>query len=297
MNRRPLLPSAAILVTRLAAISAVVAAACSPSAKQEGAQLAAQAVDATPVPKPIDANAPAAPAGASLAQAKPVSVGAPGATEIGNIDSMSNFYRIDNGLKVRDVVIVRLDNLSSTLKPSFKIYDDNRSELSWTEDGTPGASVERGLTLGPKQPFYVEVLPCLQYHGCSSGKYALRVMPQHAFDNLEPNDDGLTASPATVGRDIDANIMDDHDSDWLHFTGAPQKPLTVTLENQSTTLKPSVAIYNSNKSQLSWTEDATPGANLSFPLPPEAGTDFYVRILPCLRYQGCSTGKYKLSVK
>jgi len=294
MPRNPLFQGVAVLVGSWAAIS--FTAACSPSAQQSGAQLAAQAVATPAAPAPIDSQAPAAPAGASLAQAKSVSLSA---AEIGQITgTTSNFYRFDNTLKVRDVAIVRLENLSSTLMPAFTIYNANRSVLSGTSDKTPGAAgAEQAVTLEPKQAIYVEVLSCIRYVGCATGNYALRVTPQRAFDALEPNDDVLSASPAKVGQDIFANIMDDKDNDWLHFAGAPQKPLTVTLENLSTTLKPHVAIYNSSKSGLSSQYDATPGANLSFPLPPEAGTDFYVEVLPCADYRGCSTGKYRLSVK
>lgn len=221
-----------------------------------------------------------------------------GAGEIGEITgTASNFYRFDNAFKVRDVAIVRLENLSSTLKPRLKIYDANKSQLSDAYDGTPGASVEYALTLEPGKRIYVEILPCDDYSRCSVGKYALRVTSQHAFDALEPNDDALSASPAKVGQDIVANIMDDKDSDWLHFASAPQKPLTVTLENLSTTLKSRVKIYNSSKSEVTDKYDGTPGANLSFPLPPETRTDFSVQVLPCDDYSRCSTGKYKLSVK
>lgn len=283
MHRNPLLQSAVVLAAGWVTIA--VAAACSSPAKQPVAQLAAQG--ATPAaPAPVDPQAPVAKAGASLAQAKPISLGA---AEIGEIvGEASNFYRFDNAFKVRDVATVRLENLSSTLKPYFKIYDANKSYVREAYNSTPGASVvEEFATLEPGKPIYVEVLA----YG-STGKYALRVTPRRAFDALEPNDDVLSASPAKVGQDIVANIMDGEDSDWLHFTGAPQGPLTVTFENLSTTLKPDIKIYNSRKSQVYEGYDGTPGADLSFPLPPEAGTDFYVEVLPY-----GSTGKYKLSVK
>lgn len=287
MNRNPLLQSVAVLVASWAAVSVI--AACSPSAKQQGAQLAAQSSATPAAPVPVDPQAPAAKAGASLAQAKSIAVGR---TEIGQItDTASNFYRFDNAFRVRDVAIVRLENLSSTLQPWFKIYDANRSGLIEIGDRNPGAlSVEHALTLQPGKPIYVQVGGL----SSSTGKYKLSVTPQHAFDALEPNEDILSASPARVGEDIAANIMDDQDSDWLHFTGAPQKPLMVTLENLSTTLRPDVRIYNSNKSEVTHQYDGTPGANLSFPLPPQAGTDFYVQVG---YFAVSSAGKYKLSVK
>lgn len=258
-----------------------------------GRGIGGQGTGAPAAPAPVDPQTPAAKAGASLAQAKPITVGR---AEIGQITAdTSNFYRFDNALKVRDVTIVRVENLSSTLQPWFKIYDANRSGLIEIGDRTPGASVEHSLSLEPGKPIYVQVAG----YSSSTGKYTLSVTPQRAFDALEPNDDILSASSAKVGQDIVANIMDYKDSDWLHFSGAPQKPLTVTLENLSTTLTPEVKIYNSSKSKVFETYDQTPGANLSIPLPAGAGTDFYVQVQSLFSGSAniSTTGKYKLSVK
>ena len=48
----------------------------------------------------------------------------------------------NNPGKLRDIVVVRLENKSATLSPSIKVYDANRSQIASKYVGTRGASVE-----------------------------------------------------------------------------------------------------------------------------------------------------------
>jgi hypothetical protein len=213
-------------------------------------------------------------------------VGASIAGEILKADE-NDFYRFDNPLKQRDLAIVRLQNKSATLRPYFKLFNADRSAMSESYDGTPGASVERQLMLEPGKTLYVQVLAY-----SSTGKYTLSVTPQKAFDSHEPNDDALSASPIAIGTAIDGSIMDDGDSDWFRITGATQKTIHVTLDNQSNTLKPYVKVYSANKSQMTEKYDGTPGANLDFTIDIEPGKDFYLQVVPY-----SSVGKYRLTAK
>jgi len=269
-------------------------AACSPQGANTPASTApAAATTATAAPAAaVTATAPAANTsvpvtpGGSVEQAATATIGAAIDGEILKTDQ-NDFYRFDVPLKQRDVAVVRLANKSSTLKPDFKIFNADRSEIMESYDGTAGASTEKSLTLEPGKTFYVEVLN----YG-STGRYTLSVTPQNAFDGHEPNDDALTASAVAIGTVIDGNIMDDKDADWFKITGAAQKTIHVTLDNLSTTLKPDLKIYSATKSQTDEKYDGTAGANLDFTVDVEPGKDFYLQVLPY-----GSTGKYRLTAK
>jgi outer membrane protein OmpA-like peptidoglycan-associated protein len=240
-----------------------------------------------------DAGTPQAPAaavsvtpGSEITSAASAKVGMTVAGEI--VDKgPSNFYRFDNNASLRDIVKVRLENKSTTLKPDFKIYNADRSQLLEKDDGTPGASVEQDISMDPGQTIYVEVLPW-----SSAGKYELSVTPQHAFDANEPNDDQLHTTALKFGDSIEGSVMDDKDSDWFHVTAPTTGKVDIALENLSTTLKPDVKVYSQSKSQIIEKDDGTPGAGLDFMVDVTPGQDFYVQIVPW-----SSTGKYRLTVR
>jgi len=280
-------------VRRLAfALATGSLAACTPhsapdttNAAPAASTSAAAPVTAAVTPPATNASTTATPGG-SIEQAATANVGTAIDGEIVKTDQ-NDYYRFDVPLKQRDVAVVRLENKSSTLKPDFKLFNADRSQLNESYDGTAGASTQTTLTLEPGQTFYVGVMN----YG-STGKYTLSVTPQNAFDSHEPNDDALTASAIAIGTPIDASIMDDKDADWFKITGAAGKTVHVTLENLSTTLKPDLKIYSANKSQLDEKYDGTAGANLDFNIDVEPGKDFYLQVLPY-----GSTGKYRLTAK
>jgi hypothetical protein len=272
-------------VALCAGVCAAIASCSPPAPAPTGAPQAAVA-PASPAAVPATPTVPAGAAGAAIADAKALSVGMADSGEIA-AQGKSAFYRFDNKLKVRDLAIVRLENQSSTLKPDFKVYDQNRSQMFEKYDGTPGASADAQLTIEPGRSIYVEVLP----YG-SAGKYRISVATQNAADQFEPNDDILSATPMQAGKDVLANVMDDKDTDFYKVSGAAKTPVIVTLDNQSATLKPDIKIFDANKSQVMEKYDATAGANLSFSVAVEPGKDFYIEVLP---YN--SSGKYRLGVK
>jgi outer membrane protein OmpA-like peptidoglycan-associated protein len=259
-------------------LTAVALAACS-----KGNNASSSAADAG---KP---QAPSAPVvvtpGNAITSAAAATVGMTVSGEI--TDAKSNFYKFDNTGTLRDIAIVRLENKSTTLRPDFKIYNADRSQLLEKDDGTPGASVETSISLDPGQTIYVEVLPW-----SSVGAYQLSVTPQHAFDANEPNDDQLKPTALKFGDSIEGSIMDDKDSDWFHVTAPSTGKVTIALENLSTTLRPDVKVYSASKSQIVEKDDGTPGAGLDFMVDVTPGQDFYVQIVPW-----SSTGKYRLTTR
>jgi hypothetical protein len=275
------------------ALTAGGLAACTPHGA-DNAATPAPAVSSTEAPAVATSAAPAPAASASIAAAPGGGIDQAAAANVGTAingeilkTDQNDYYRFDVALKQRDLAVVRLENKSTTLKPDFKIFNADRSQLSENYDGTAGASAQTTLTLEPGQTFYVGVMN----YG-TTGKYTLSVTPQNAFDGHEPNDDALTASAIPIGTAIDGSIMDDKDADWFKITGASDKSVHVTFENLSTTLKPDLKIYSATKSQLDEKYDGTAGANLDFNIDVEPGKDFYLQVLPY-----GSTGKYRLTAK
>lgn len=240
-----------------------------------------------------DAGAPQAPAaavsvtpGSAITSAAPAKVGMTVAGEI-VANGPSNFYRFDNPGTLRDIVKIRLENKSTTLRPDFKIYNADKSQLLEKDDGTAGASTEQDISMDPGETIYVEVLPWN-----SAGKYELSATPQHAYDANEPNDDQLHTTPLKFGNSIEGSVMDDKDFDWFHVTAPTTGKVDIVLENKSTTLRPDVKVYSQSKSQIVEKDDGTQGASLDFMVDVTPGQDFYVQIVPWN-----STGKYKLTVR
>ena len=199
----------------------------------------------------------------------------------------SNFFRFDNPGKLRDIVLIRLANKSTTLRPSVKIYNSERSQITYKYDGTAGANLDQSVSLDPGKSIYVEVEP---YD--SQGAYELSVTPQKAYDAHEPNDDQLTPTAVKFGDAIEASIMDDKDNDWYHFTATSSPKVAIVLENLSTTLQPSVNVYSTSKSKVTYKYDGTAGASLDFVADLQPGQDFYVQVEP---YN--SSGKYRLTAR
>jgi outer membrane protein OmpA-like peptidoglycan-associated protein len=232
------------------------------------------------------AKAPSVKPGNSIleAAAAPMGKKVSGAIEKGN---PSNFYKFTHSGKLRDVFKVRLENTSATLRPDIKLYNSERSQLQERYDGTAGANVETTVSVNPGDTIYVEVLP---YN--SSGTYDLSVTAIKAFDAHEPNDDQLKPTAMKFDSTVEGGIMDKEDHDWYRVTPATADKVTVTLENLSSTLRPDVKVYSSQRSQIIERYDGTAGAWLDFEVKLEPGQDFYLHVLP---YN--STGKYRLSTR
>lgn len=233
-------------------------------------------------------------AGSTILEATKVKMGAKIAGEIeapaegdAQAKPQSDFYFFENSGKLRDRAIVRLENKSTTLRPWFKLYNSERSQILSAYDGTTGANVEREFSIEPGKGIYVEVQP---YN--STGKYEISIIPQKAYDAYEANDDQLQPTTMKFGDTVEANIMDKSDTDWYQVTPPSVGKVTIALENLSATYRPWIKIYSSSKSQIKSVYDGTQGAGLDFSVDVQAGQDFYVEMLP---YN--SNGAYRLTVR
>ena len=203
----------------------------------------------------------------SILQANSISMSVPVVGEISTPND-TDYFRLDYDFKLRDVVLVQLENTSTTLVPKLTLYNSSKSQIQNTYDTTSGASLNFKFVAELGDDYYLEVSPFSE----STGGYKLSVLPQKAYDEYEPNDDAISATPLGVGHGVTANIMDSKDVDWYRLTGISGKSVTVSLDNRSATLRPSVSAFDSNRSQIdSQHYDSTPGANLKFVLPTDPG--------------------------
>ena len=192
-------------------------------------------------------------------------------TVTGNIPDQSDrdFFKITTPAKYRDILQIRIENRSTTLRPGVSIFDANKSALSSAHKETPGADLEYAFVVPPDTTFFVQVYP--DYY--TSGGYKLTATPLKKYDAFEPNEDILHAAPIDIGKPISGDIMDPGDSDFYSFkTPSQGKTIKLHIKNESTTLRPGVRVFDDNKSELSGTHKETPGANLdhSFAVLPNA---------------------------
>lgn len=227
--------------------------------------------------------------GATILDAAKVKVGMKVGGEIvaAEGEGKSNFYYFENAGKLRDIVTVRLESKSTTLLPYIKVYNSERSQLFELFDRTPGANVERAVSLNPGDGLYVEVLP---YD--TVGSYELSATAQKAYDKYETNDDQLQPTTIKFDTSVEASIMDQNDPDWYQVTPTKAGKVTIALENLSSTLRPYVKVYSSSKSELIERWDRTEGAGLDFTVDLQPGEDFYIQVLPY-----STSGAYRLTTR
>lgn len=225
--------------------------------------------------------------GATILEAAKIKVGMKVGGRILTIEgkATSNFYYFENEGKLRDIVTVRLENKSTTLRPYIKVYNSERSQLFELFDRTPGANAEKALSLDPGTGLYVEVLP---YD--SVGAYEISAICQNAYDKYEANDDQLRPTTMKFITSIEASIMDKNDPDWYQVTPTTVGKVTISLENLSSTLRPYVKVYSASKSELIERWDRTVGAGLDFTVDLKPGEDFYIQVLPY-----STNGAYRLT--
>src|SRR5438105_2200608 len=128
----------------------------------------------------------------------------------------TDFFRYTTGHTPRDRYRISIKNLSTTLSPGIRIYDEQKNLLTQGYDSnavrdTAGADLDYDQSPPPDATYYIEVYP----RGNTTGPYSLTVVPQHTYDRFEPNDDIPSAKPLMLGTAIEANIMDPQDTDFF----------------------------------------------------------------------------------
>lgn len=202
--------------------------------------------------------------------------------------SDSDHFKFTSAKPVRDSVIVKLENRSETLRPSLTLFGPNKAELKDAYNNTRGANTSLAFTAEPGQAYFIKVNPF-----GTQGAYTVRATHQNAYDRYEPNDNPVrdAPTPITVGKSIDASILDSRDDDWYVLNAAPGSRLQLLFENRSTTLRPSVVVYNARRSKIHNPYDNTEGASLNFSFDTTPGSAYYFQVSPFGTY-----GAYRLTL-
>ncbi len=203
----------------------------------------------------------------------------------------ADYFKVTSTTPHRDWVHIDLINRSTTLRPGLTLYDEKKSQITYTYNDTNGADITLKLVMAPKQVIYVQTWN----RSNTTGKYHLKAMPQRAYDEFEPNDKAFDATKVPLGESITANIMDKADKDYYQVRSARGggTKTVVLIENGSTTLRPEVTIFNRKKAQMTYKYDDTNGSDLELAFDSKPGEKYYVQVWS----RGSTTGIYRLTVE
>jgi len=219
-----------------------------------------------------------------------ISLGSPVAGEISSPRDV-DFYRFSAPRSPRDVLRVELVCQSPALALRLEVYDEmGHSANQSAQSLDPGTGAILLISPMPNSTRYLEVAG----NRGSSGHYTLSVTPTHAFDRYEPNDDLTTATAIQVGQTIEANIMTSADTDYYSFMAETSGNLTVTLQSQSDSLLPALAIFGSDGQPMQYAVDATEqGSRIVREIDAAEHTVYYLQVWG----RSKTAGAYMLSVK
>jgi hypothetical protein len=229
----------------------------------------------------------------TIPQANVANMGSNIAAEINPVDDLDFFkFQYQDEKKRRDIVVVSLENRSTTLRPGLILHNQDKSiARNWSGANTSGADLEFSFTGEPGKFFYVGAA---SYSDQTVGQYALSVAAQKAYDSYEPNDNAFAATPLNLGQTVEANIMDQADIDSYRVSGVKEKSVAVELENRSNGLRPSIRVLHSDKSiARDWSVANAAGADLKFSMQAEPGQEYFIEVG---NYDN-TAGPYKLIVR
>lgn len=220
-----------------------------------------------------------------------IAVNKPVDGEISALDNDVDVYKVTSPPAPRDLIEIQLQNRSKTLAPRLSIFDEDGVILPWGKDvNTPGASLVQDLAPKPNTTLYLHIYGT----GITSGAYTLTVKALKAFDAYEPNDDIYSAKKLTLGRQIDANIMDADDTDFYSFAAPQTGSVRIEIVNRSSTLIPAISLYSQDKRLTGFGPDVQgAGASLEHVMPVQQGNTYYVQVWS----QEHSAGNYSLKIE
>src|SRR5579871_1140640 len=202
------------------------------------------------------------------------------------LDNDTDFFKFTAPSGPRDLLRVRLQNPSSSLGFSLAVKDVSKAPIGQAS-GAAAADITYEFADVPGATYYLQVSP--YYTG--GGAYSLIVEPTHSFDAYEPNDTILTAKDIPTGSPIEANIMDERDTDFYRFRARGAKT-TIEVENRSTTLGIALAVTDADKAPIGG-QTGSAAANVRYEFASTPGSVYQVQISPYYS-QG---GKYALTIR
>jgi hypothetical protein len=200
-------------------------------------------------------------------------------------------FRFVSPAAPRDVLRIGIAPAEPSLEIGLRIYDGGLRLTDMGQDfGVPGQPAVRYFSPPPNSAWYLEIWGARH----TAGEYSVRVQAMRAFDAYEPNDDIFSAARIEVGRPIDANIMDDRDTDFYVFQSPRSGVLSIDLQNRSSTLVPALTTFNSEQRTTGFGPDVhAPGSSLHHTLKVEANQTYYLQVWP----QSNTSGAYSLTVQ
>lgn len=202
-----------------------------------------------------------------------------------------DFFRFSAPRAPRDILRIDIKCESPALVLHLAVYDDaGRHTAEAASSPDPGSGLSLLISPKPNSTRYLELTGI----HASSGRYSLRITPTRSFDRFEPNDDMSSATSIQIGQVIDANIMIPEDTDFYSFLPESAGNLVVTLQSQSETFLPALAIFGPDGQPIGFAIDATEqGQRISRSLDVAEQTVYYLQVWG----RAGSAGPYTLIVK
>ena len=227
----------------------------------------------------------------NIQNANVIAVDKPVEAEISQLDDDMDVYKVTSPPAPRDLIEIHVENRSRTLIPRLTVYDEEGVILPLGKDASqPGESLTQYLAPKPNTTMFLQVFGA----GSSSGPYTLNVRALKAFDSYEPNDDIFSAKRVTIGQRIEANIMDEDDTDFYSFVAPRTGAVSIDVGEMSATLIPALSMFSADKRWAGFGPDVkTPGASLHHVMQVQEQTTYYIQVWS----QGKSSGAYSLLVQ
>lgn len=205
--------------------------------------------------------------------------------------SDGDVYTFTTPATYRDWIRIELENQSTTLDPSFELFDAAKARAGSAYSETAGGDLSYEFVAPPATRFSVRVA---NHYGHSTGVYVLKIMPKKAYDASEPNDDILSARRIAEGTAVKAGLMDKNDVDVFSIPGSTdgERQMTVTIANASTTLHPHLVVYSASKTEIGGTYNETAGGDVTYTFKAPKGP-VYARISD---HYSSSGGAYTLTI-
>jgi hypothetical protein len=202
-----------------------------------------------------------------------------------------DYFRVTTPPAPRDLLQVVVEPRSPGLMPALRILDSDHRQIGLTVRARDaGAALDYIFAPPPNTTYYLEISGARD----STGDYLLKVLPQHAFDRYEPNDDIFNARGITLGATLDANIMDAEDTDYYSFVAPRTGIVKVELRNHSATLIPALTTYSSEMRNIGFGPDVrTPGGDLHYSFEVVENRTYYLQIWS----EDRTAGVYSLTVE
>lgn len=226
----------------------------------------------------------------SIPYANPVALDRPVDAAIGT-STDRDYFHVVTPPAPRDRVEIAIANRSPTLVPVLRIYDEEGSILPWGQSArVPGESLTIIIAPPPNTSLFLDISGMRT----TTGAYTLTLKTLKAFDSYEPNDEIYSARKITLGERIEANIMDDADTDFYAFDSPRSGTVAIEIQNRSATLIPGLTVFTPEMRTSGFGPDVDrPGGSMHHTMLVQEGRTYYVQVWA----QARTVGEYTLLIQ